>query len=278
MKNDTLTRFSLGGTVALITGGAGFLGKRHAEALLDGGGKVVLIDISKQTLDSCVKELTKQYGEDKVFGYICDITKEKEVEKTVGNIEEEVGPIGILINNAANNPKVEKTGSKNFFRLENFPASIWESDLAVGLTGAFLMAKYAGAVMAKRKKGSIVNISSELGIVAPDQRLYKMPGKTDEEQPVKPVTYSVIKHGLIGLSKYLATYYADKGIRSNALALGGVYNNHPDEFVKKLANLTPLGRMAKPDEYKAAILYLSSDASSFMTGSTISIDGGRTCW
>src|SRR3989344_327379 len=239
MKNDTLTRFSLGGTVALITGGAGFLGKRHAEALLDGGGKVVLIDISKQTLDSCVKELTKQYGEDKVFGYICDITKEKEVEKTVGNIEEEVGPIGILINNAANN---------------------------------------AGAVMAKRKKGSIVNISSELGIVAPDQRLYKMPGKTDEEQPVKPVTYSVIKHGLIGLSKYLATYYADKGIRSNALALGGVYNNHPDEFVKKLANLTPLGRMAKPDEYKAAILYLSSDASSFMTGSTISIDGGRTCW
>jgi len=264
--------------VALITGGAGFLGKRHAEALLDGGGKVVLIDISKQTLDSCVKELTKQYGEDKVFGYICDITKEKEVEKTVGNIEEEVGPIGILINNAANNPKVEKTGSKNFFRLENFPASIWESDLAVGLTGAFLMAKYAGAVMAKRKKGSIVNISSELGIVAPDQRLYKMPGKTDEEQPVKPVTYSVIKHGLIGLSKYLATYYADKGIRSNALALGGVYNNHPDEFVKKLANLTPLGRMAKPDEYKAAILYLSSDASSFMTGSTISIDGGRTCW
>src|SRR3989338_4785867 len=168
MKNDTLTRFSLGGTVALITGGAGFLGKRHAEALLDGGGKVVLIDISKQTLDSCVKELTKQYGEDKVFGYICDITKEKEVEKTVGNIEEEVGPIGILINNAANNPKVEKTGSKNFFLLENFPASIWESDLAVGLTGAFLMAKYAGAVMAKRKKGSIVNISSELGIVAPE--------------------------------------------------------------------------------------------------------------
>src|SRR3989344_3880270 len=115
MKNDTLTRFSLGGTVALITGGAGFLGKRHAEALLDGGGKVVLIDISKQTLDSCVKELTKQYGEDKVFGYICDITKEKEVEKTVGNIEE-VGQMGILMKKSENNPKVDKTGSKNFFR------------------------------------------------------------------------------------------------------------------------------------------------------------------
>jgi NAD(P)-dependent dehydrogenase (short-subunit alcohol dehydrogenase family) len=132
--------------------------------------------------------------------------------------------------------------------------------------------------MAKKKSGVILNISSDLGLIAPDQRIYREKNVPEEKQKVKPVTYSIVKHGLIGLTRYLATYWADKGIRVNAVCFGGVYNNQPEDFVKKLVKLIPMGRMAKPDEYKGAIQFLISDASSYMTGSIVVIDGGRTCW
>ena len=132
--------------------------------------------------------------------------------------------------------------------------------------------------MARQGKGVILNISSDLGIIAPDQRIYRKEGLADDEQTVKPVTYSVIKHGLIGLTKYLATYYAEKGVRANALCPAGVYNGQNDEFLHKLTNLIPMGRMADVEEYKSTVLYLISDASSYMTGSTVVVDGGRTCW
>jgi NAD(P)-dependent dehydrogenase (short-subunit alcohol dehydrogenase family) len=132
--------------------------------------------------------------------------------------------------------------------------------------------------MAQQGKGVILNISSDLGIIAPDQRLYHKAGLAEEEQAVKPVTYSVIKHGLIGLTKYLATYWADKGVRANTLCPAGVFNGQNDEFVAKLINLVPMGRMADIDEYMGTVLYLVSDASSYMTGSTIIVDGGRTVW
>ena len=141
-----------------------------------------------------------------------------------------------------------------------------------------LCSKVFGYEMSKNGYGVILNISSDLGIIAPDQRLYLKDGVAENEQPVKPVTYSVIKHGLIGLTKYLATYWADKGVRCNALCPGGIYNNQPDEFVKTISNLIPLGRMAHKDEYKAAVIFLVSDASSYMTGVNLAIDGGRTCW
>ena len=274
--NNTLKKFDLKGGVTVITGGAGLLGVRHAEAVLDGNGKAVLLDINQNLIDEKVVTLRKDYG-DRVYGFVTDITDEKAIEKIAEKIEKEIGPIAVLINNAANNPKVE-SGMKNFSRLENFPREIWDKDIAVGLTGAFLMSKHIGARMAKRGKGVILNIASDLGVVAPDQRIYRKDGLPDKDQPVKPVTYSAVKHGLIGLSKYLATYFADKGVRSNSVAFGGVHNNQPDDFVKKLANLIPLGRMAEPDEYKAVVLFLCSDASSFMTGSNVIIDGGRTCW
>lgn len=151
-------------------------------------------------------------------------------------------------------------------------------ELSVGLKGAFICSQVFGEEMAKQGKGVILNISSDLGISAPDQRIYKKTGLSQNMQPVKPVTYSVIKHGLIGLTKYTATYWADKGIRVNALCPGGVYNNQPEDFVNKLANLIPIGRMANIDEYKAGVLFLISEASSYMTGSTLIIDGGRSCW
>lgn len=278
MKKDTLEKFDLKGTVAVITGGAGFLGEKHAEAILDGNGKVVIVDINKELLDKKTVFLKKKYGSKKVFGYFLDITKETDVASIINKIEKEIGPIGILINNAANNPHVKSDGKMNSSRLENFPRKAWDDDMAVGLTGAFLMSKYIAPNMAKRGKGVILNIASELGLVAPDQRLYRKEGIPEDKQNVKPISYSVVKHGIIGLSKYLATYWLQGKVRSNAVAFGGVYNNQPPEFLERLSKLSPMGRMAFDDEYKGIVLFLCSDASSYMTGTVVNIDGGRMCW
>jgi NAD(P)-dependent dehydrogenase (short-subunit alcohol dehydrogenase family) len=187
------------------------------------------------------------------------------------------GRVDILINNAARNPKVEG-GDTAWSRLENLPLAQWEADLAVGLTGAFLCSRVFGAEMARRGRGVIVNIASDLALIAPDQRLYRQDDLPEDRQPVKPVTYSVVKSGLIGLTHYLATYWADRGVRVNALSPGGISNNQPEAFVKKLSQLIPLGRMAEPSEYQGALLFLCSDASSYMTGANLVVDGGRTCW
>jgi NAD(P)-dependent dehydrogenase (short-subunit alcohol dehydrogenase family) len=155
---------------------------------------------------------------------------------------------------------------------------MWMDDIAVGLTGALICSQVFGLEMARQGKGVILNISSDLGIIAPDQRIYRKDGLADDEQNVKPVTYSVIKHGLIGLTKYLATYWAESGVRSNALCPAGVFDGQDKDFVSKLTNLVPMGRMADKEEYKATILYLISDASSYMTGSTVVVDvSPQTC-
>ena len=184
----------------------------------------------------------------------------------------------ILINNAARNPKVENADGQDFSRLEHFPWEQWRQDLDVGLGGAFNCAKVFGHQMAQQGGGVIINIASDLGVIAPDQRLYRKEGLESNEQPVKPVTYSVVKHGLIGLTKYLATYWCEQGVRCNALSPGGVYAGQNDVFVAKLAQLIPLGRMAGVDEYRGAIAFLCSDASSYMNGSNLIIDGGRSAW
>jgi NAD(P)-dependent dehydrogenase (short-subunit alcohol dehydrogenase family) len=173
---------------------------------------------------------------------------------------------------------MEQTTDVEISRLENFPLIQWEADLSVGLTGAFICSQVIGSEMAKHKRGVIVNVASDLAVIAPDQRLYQKTGLPMDQQPVKPVTYSVVKTGLIGLTRYLATYWTDAGIRVNAISPGGVYNNQPDEFVQRLVSLIPLGRMANANEYQAVILFLCSDASSYMTGTNLVIDGGRSCW
>lgn len=277
---NALTRFKLDGRIIVITGGAGLLGEQHAEAVIEGGGTAVLLDIKKEAIDTALARLSNKYGKDCcAAGYVADITEEDSINTVAEQIVQECGAVYGLINNAANNPKVEgNAANMGAIQFEDFPVSMWMEDIAVGLTGAFLCAKVFGAGMAERGQGVILNISSDLGIIAPDQRIYRKEGLAENEQTVKPVTYSVIKHGLIGLTKYLATYYAEKGIRCNALCPAGVYNGQNEKFLKKLTNLIPMGRMARVDEYKSTILYLLSEASSYMTGSTMIVDGGRTCW
>lgn len=276
---NVMDRFRIDEQIVIITGGAGLLGKKHAETVLEAGGIPVLLDISAAALDIIEKDLQKLFKGKEILTYTADITKKKELEKVRDDILLKYNHIDVLINNAANNPKVEHP-SKNIGNIQfhNFPVDIWEMDLAVGLTGSFLCAQIFGNVMASQGKGVILNVSSDLGIIAPDQRIYRKEGVADEKQIVKPITYSVIKHGLIGMTKYLATYWADKGIRSNAICPGGVYNGQNEEFLEKLTNLIPLGRMAKTDEYKGTVLFMISEASSYMTGSTLIVDGGRTCW
>lgn len=277
---DTLKKFRIDKQVVVITGGAGLFGTKHAEAVIEGGGIPILLDVNKEAIEFKIREIKKKYDEPlEIQGYECDITDKNNIKSVAGSIMDKYGHIDILINNAANNPKVEnKSENMNATKFEEFPLDIWMKDIAVGLTGAFLMSQVIGKYMAVKKKGVILNISSDLGIIAPDQRIYKNIGENEDTQTYKPVTYSVIKHGLIGLTKYLATYYSSVGIRANAICPGGIYNGQDDAFVERLTNLIPLGRMADKDEYKSTILYLISDASSYMTGSTVIVDGGRTCW
>jgi NAD(P)-dependent dehydrogenase (short-subunit alcohol dehydrogenase family) len=268
--------FDLTGRVAVITGGAGLLGRHHAAAIVGAGGIPVLVDLPRADPGAAAARLSE--AGHIAAGYGADITREAEIEKVRESVMAAFGRIDILINNAANNPKVEEPESGAWTRVESFPPDVWESDLAVGLTGAFLCCKVFGSEMARHRRGVILNIASDLSVISPDQRLYRRPGLPDDEQPVKPVTYSVVKTGLIGLTRYLATYWAGQGVRVNALSPGGVFTGQPTEFVQRLSERIPLGRMAAEDEYEGAVVFLCSDASSYLTGANIVIDGGRSCW
>lgn len=269
--------FDLTGRVVVITGGAGLLGQRHGETVASAGGIPVLADIRTDRLENDHVGFSERFGpQAAVFG--ADITDPLSVESLVESVLSRYGRVDVLINNAANNPKVESGSDVEFSRLESLTLEQWEADLAVGLTGAFLCSRLIGGEMARRGGGVIVNVASDLALIAPDQRLYRKAGLPDELQPVKPVTYSVVKSGLLGLTRYLATYWASAGVRVNAISPGGVYSDQPDEFVQRLSNLIPLGRMARVDEYDGAILFLCSDASSYMTGANLVVDGGRTAW
>lgn len=275
-----LEKFQIKGKVCIVTGGGGLIGLKHAEAILEGGGIPVLLDVSKKGMDKVKKTLFEEYGEEVVIeSYVVDITSREDLCVVRAELMKRYGQIDILINNAANNPKVEG-GSKNLgvAHFTNFPVELWDEDIAVGLTGAMLCAQVFGEVMEKRKSGVILNISSDYGIIAPDQRIYRKKGESFEEQTIKPVSYSVVKHGIIGLTKYLAVYWADRGIRVNTLCPASLANGQDEEFVRKISNLIPMGRMSDPDEYICTILYMISDATSYMTGATVILDGGRTIW
>ena len=262
-----LEKFQLNGEIVIVTGAQGLLGTRYIDAIQEIGGFAVSLDLNCKRTSNANLHLD------------CDITDEKQLEAVLVELKKRNRPIYGLINNAALDPKVVgNTLGASPNRLESFSRQVWDLELAVGLTGAFLCTKIFGSEMAKNGRGSIINISSVLGHVAPNQALYRKEGLPDEQQNVKPVTYSVVKHGIIGLSRYTATYWGTSGVRCNTLSPGGVFNGHSDDFVEKLSKYIPLGRMADRSEYNSAIQFLLTDASSFMTGAVLQIDGGQTTW
>lgn len=270
--------FRIDKQVVVITGATGLLGRKHAEVVAAYGGTPVLLDLNQERIDVFAGELADKYNVP-ATGMVVDITNEASIAENCTVLLEKFGSISGLINNAANNPKVEDSAEKNFSRLENFPLDVWDQDIAVGLTGAFLCAKHYGSAIAENPSGgSIVNISSDLGLIAPDQRLYLKEGLAAEKQAVKPVTYSVVKTALLGLTRYLATYWADKNVRCNALCPGGIENGQDSAFLAELHSRIPMGRMASADEYQGVVIFMLSQASAYLNGAVIPVDGGRTTW
>jgi NAD(P)-dependent dehydrogenase (short-subunit alcohol dehydrogenase family) len=281
MQTDKLKlpkNYSLNSKTALISGAAGLLGIVHSRALLSIGASVILTDINIEKLKIAMDDLSKDFDASSIHIYAMDVASEESVESVYKSIKNIGLRVDILINNAAINPTASSlVGNTRTTRLENFSLDRWNDELNVGLTGAYLCSKIFGTAMASDGNGGVIlNIASDLSVIAPDQNLYRQEGLDDNLQAVKPITYSVIKTGLIGLTRYLASYWPDKGIRANALSPGGVYVDQDQEFVSRLEKIIPMGRMAKQDEYIGAIQFLCSDASSYMNGQNIVMDGGRS--
>ena len=266
----------LSGRVAIITGAAGLLGVRHAEAIAAAGGIPVLADIRGDAAQAAALAITDRFGVP-ALGFAADVTSEASVIAMLQATQRKFRRVDILVNNAARNPRVENA-SDSFTPLERFSLDEWNADVAVGLTGAFLCSKVVGSAMAAAGRGVIINISSEYGIIAPDQRLYHEAGERADRQPKKPMSYTVVKAGLHGLTLYLATYWADAGVRANTITVGGVENGQPREFLDRAASRIPMGRMGLPHEYQGALVYLASDAASFVTGANLVVDGGKSAW
>lgn len=254
---------------AIITGGGGLLAQEHARALLDLNCNIIFIDINKEGMDKN-KLILKRDGFNNIDNYVCDITNENKLIKlSTGFKKNKIFPY-ILINNASLNYSPKKGNKEIKFFFESFDTNYFSKDLSIGLKGSYLCSKIFGNLMVRNGKGIILNIASDLSVISPDQRLY------ERYENKKPVSYSIVKHGLIGLTKYLATYWADKNIRVNALSPGGVYDNQDKVFIQKIRKKIPLNRMLKKEEIRSTIQYLCTDASSYMTGQNIILDGGRS--
>jgi NAD(P)-dependent dehydrogenase (short-subunit alcohol dehydrogenase family) len=268
--------FDLSGKLILITGGAGILGRQHAEAVTSHGAVAIVADINYIEAQKLSKYLNEKYSKTVAIPEYMDVLD----KSSIIQICEKYDKIDILINNAAKDTKVEKKGDLNTnIRFETMSYDHWKNDMEVGLGGCFLCSQVVANKMITTGGGNIINIASDLATIAPDQRIYRKDNIKEDEQHVKPVTYSVSKWALLGLTKYMSTYFADKNIRVNSLSPAGIYNPAlPDDFVDKLTSLIPMGRMADTGEYAGAIVFLCSEASSYMTGANMIIDGGRTVW
>jgi len=267
--------FDLSGRAALVTGGGGLLGAQFCRTLAAAGAAVTVVDIDGENANQVAAEITAQGFQAQSSS--CDITDIEQVEESVEKTVKQFGRLDILVNSAALDPKfdpdkISEQGSNAF---EDYPLAAWQQVLDVNLTGMFLCSQAAARVMLTQGKGMMINLCSMYGLAGPDQRLYQREGQVPQ---FKPASYSVTKAGVVGFTKYLATYYAGKNIRVNALTPGGVFNNHEDEFVERYAARAVLGRMAEQDEMNGAILFLASDASSYMTGANLVVDGGWTAW
>lgn len=270
-----MDRFRIGDQVAIVTGGAGLLGVSHCQVLAEAGGKVVIADLRGEQAEAVARDIEAQTGS-QMIAIETDVTDPESVRRMVDTTIEHFGKVDILVNNAALDPKVDQTGQTHHSSsFEDLPYADWERALAANVGGMFLCAQAACRWMAERGHGVVVNVSSTYGLVGPDQRIYQRQGQPPQ---YKPVTYSVSKAAVLGLTRYLAAYYAEKGIRVNALTPGGVIADQDDEFVKRYSAKTVLGRMAEKHEISNALLFLVSDASSYMTGANLVVDGGWTAW
>jgi NAD(P)-dependent dehydrogenase (short-subunit alcohol dehydrogenase family) len=265
--------FDLTGKTAIVTGGLGQLGTQYTKALLLAGAKVAVFDVKNGNLNSFYKE-NKDNQNLKI--YTVDITKKASIQSGTASTITDLGTPSILINNAALDTPPGKPGEENG-PFEDYPEASLDKTYEVNLKGMILCCQVEGKIMAENRCGSIINISSIYGNVSPDQRIYEHLMK-DGKKFFKPVSYSVTKSAVLNLTRYLATYWADKNVRVNTLTLGGVFNKQDERFLKNYGQKVPLGRMANEDEYNGAVLYLASDASSYMTGSNMIIDGGFTSW
>ncbi len=272
-----LDKFNLKDRVAIVTGGVGLLGAEFCKTLAEAGAAVAVVDLNGEAADKVANVLVKDGY--KAMGFTVDITKPDSVNAMVNAVIENFGRLDILVNSAALDPKFDPDAAAKGIApgaFEDYPLEQWNAALNVNLTGMFLVTQACVKQMnAQGKKGSIINICSTYGLNGPDQRLYIKDGK---RVAFKPVYYTTTKAGVMGFTKYLAAYYAETEIRVNALTPGGVFNNHEDYFVKNYSAKTILGRMAKKDEMNGALLFLASDASSYMTGNNVIVDGGWTAW
>ncbi|HRJ74380.1 MAG TPA: SDR family oxidoreductase [Anaerolineales bacterium] len=269
-------KFSLKDKVAVVTGGVGLIGAEFCKTLAEAGASVAVVDLNASLIQGTVDTLTKSGFN--ALGISTDITKPESVNAMVEKVISTYGRLDVLVNSAALDPKFDATALEKGIApgaFEDYPLSDWNAAMNVNLTGMFLVTQACVKQMLKNKKGSIINICSTYGLNGPDQRIYIKAGK---RVAYKPVYYTVTKAGVMGFTKYLAAYYAETEIRVNALTPGGVFNNHEEYFVKNYSAKTILGRMAKKDEMNGALLFLASDASSYMTGNNLIVDGGWTAW
>ena len=272
------SEFDMTGRFVLITGAAGLLGQFHCEALLEIGAYVIATDVNQDNLEKLKKnKKIKKHGNKLIIKKL-DVSDESSIENLRDElIFDEMFP-STLVNNAALNPAVSQNGFANNGRLEEFSASLFETEISVGLKGYILCCKIFGEEMAKNNFGNIINVASDLSVIAPSQFLYQNKGELSHLANKKPISYSAIKHAVVGLTKYMSTYYCDSGVRCNALSPGGVKDGQDIDFIQKLEALIPLGRMAEPNEYKGSIKYLCSDASLYLNGHNLIVDGGRSVW
>jgi len=270
-------KFSLEGRVAIVTGGAGLLGVEFSRALAEAGAAVVVADLAQDAAEKTAQALNDAGYQAASFGL--DVTRMESARELASVTVSKFGRLDILVNSAALDPKFDPDAAAKGITpgsFEDYPLEQWNAALNVNLTGIFLVTQACVQPMLEQgKKGSIINICSTYGLNGPDQRIYIKDGK---RVAYKPVYYTTTKAGVMGFTKYLAAYYAGTDIRVNALTPGGVYNNHEEYFVKNYSAKTIMGRMAKKDEMNGALLFLASEASSYMTGNNVVVDGGWTAW
>ena len=268
--------FDLKGKTALVTGAAGLLGQEHCKALASHGATVIAADVDEASAARVAAAVATEH-EGRAFGVGFDVTNKNSVQAAASRITSEIGAVDVLVNNAAINDKFEDPeAAAEQSKFENYPVELWRASLDVNVTGMFLCCQVFGAAMAERRTGSIVNVASTYGIVGPDQSLYRTPD--GEQKFYKTPSYPATKGAVINFTRFLAAYWGSAGVRVNTLSPGGVEAGQDAYFIDNYSRRTPLGRMANKSDYRGAVVFLASDASAYMTGANLVVDGGWTAW